>query len=272
MYYLSRMNHHQEETIPSTEPLPYELLPTDPTVSVDLKVKRKLPKGASFEVDYPALRETIKVLDGPDDTSNLTIHYRKSVGGFMTRGKYVSDGDDHSVEIRVGRPKGNQRTLQHELTHYIDISKNPTTRQEEIRAAIGGVALYTSTGITGVDLGLSLASLGTHSEYASNFLSADTLTTVNEVLYNSNAAGICGSLGTLAVGVAFYYAHKREIIARKGGRKEAPMVTSTPEIENPSTVEPSRVLRRSRQPRSHQTHHQGLIPIRHAAAHRRLGR
>lgn len=272
MYYVSRMNHHAQETISSSDSLPYELLPTDPTVIVDRKVKKKLPRGASFEVDYPALRETVKVLDGPEDTANLSIHYRKSVGGVMTRGKYYSDDSDHSIEIRIGSAKVMQRSLQHELTHYIDITKNPTTRSEEVRAAIGGTALYASFGMSIVNIPLSFAELGTHTQYASALISPDILTPVHETLNTANTVGIYGALGTLGVGLAFYYAHKREVIARKGGRIEAPIVASTPKIEHPTTIEPSRALRRSRQRLSRQTHHQNLIPIRHAAAHRRLGR
>lgn len=279
MYYGIPMTHHGENLpIVPDEQL---LLPTDPAISVDLSVRRKLPKGHSFEVDYLALRETIDALGGIEDASNLNIRYRTKVGGFMTRGRYYEvEGNDetqeseHFIDIRYASRKTTQRTLQHELTHYIDLSNNPSSKAEGIRAAIGGIALYTSFGITSANLAVSVTSLATRSELVGSLVEPQALNTINETLNTLNNIGSYGSLGTLALGMAFYYAHKREITARKGGKVEAPVVTSTRVLADPMAQDKRsiRALLRSHRQQPHQTHHQNLIPVRHAAAHRRLGR
>jgi hypothetical protein len=212
------------ETLPVEKPLSqYELLDTDPAVSVNLSMKNKLPQGEAFHVDYDALRKTLEAVEAPADNSGLSIEFGSDDLGIAINGSYSPS--DKAVSIaHKAEPLKVQKTLQHELRHYSDIVERPVTNSENIKNFIGSTANKSGIPLSGA---LTLANVGLFADKFVN-LNVNNYEFVNGVVNTSEIARniiLPVQIGALALS-GFYWFHNRERTARKAEKLKLPTVVS----------------------------------------------
>jgi hypothetical protein len=203
-------------------------LETDPQVSFDIALKNQLKPGTVIDIDYDALRKNIEQLDGPTDSSNLSIVIRpKGALGNKLRGAYHPD--EQHIEIMAKNQKQIQKTLQHEVRHYTDIIKNPITTAENTKNKIGQIASNLIDPFGYASGGLFLGNMALHNEYIRETLTQDAITpmdysTVQNYMEIAQGTSSVAAIGAAAVFGAFYLAHGRERTARKAERKSLPTI------------------------------------------------
>lgn len=217
----------------STSPLETSSHPctTDPSVSFDIDLKEKLHKDEVINVDYAALRQTLATFNAPSDSSELSIvvQTKKSMPEAASGVYYPPDKE---IDVVIDKPKKLQKTLQHELWHYADMTNNPPSSLEEkknLLGHIGGKALLpfsiTNAGLiifNGVTRSDSIA----NSVAESGIIDPSVYASAAEIMSNAQGIATVGVIGSYALYSACYTAHKRERTARKAEKETFPAIIS----------------------------------------------
>lgn len=189
---------------------------TDPAVIMDIGMGKVIPDGKVLEVDYPALRQTLKASGAPEDNSDLIVAIAPHHRFESLRGYHEVDSDEYRPEGEVGPvivigsnpgirkfgPAFTQSILQHELSHYVD-GQNGVPQ-----AALYGPANAIMARGRGLG-GFAVAS--TAIQYASyNFgpippgMSAETADKLYGLLDQATMAGTVAATGLIALASAYY--------------------------------------------------------------------
>lgn len=223
------------EAIPSMTPAVEPLLDTDPAISFDIKLKKQLKPGQIIDVDYPALRETLQLLDSPADNSDLSLTVRPKRGlGLSTYGQY-SRGANH-IDVTLRGKKTTQKVTQHELRHYTDMAKNPVTTSEDTGNAIGNLAGTVIMPTTFANIGLSATkealNVSDINQFATQSLGDENYATLLTHLELAHNTSIATSLSAIAIQGIFYWGNKRERTARKAEKVKAPRIITINKADN----------------------------------------
>ena len=209
----------------------YELLDTDPTVSVNISMKDTLSEDEEYHIDYNALRTTLHGVNAPADNSKLSIEFGsalpKSVGGMYRP-------EIQSIKLKhLPKSKKAQRVLQHELKHYVDMTENPITQADLTKNIIGQVSLNTFSASAIVTAGASSVETAVKliNKFKYNFTSDALETAANSYDTIQHISGPV-TLGALALS-GFYFFHNRELTARKAEKIDLPTVISKRQISTP---------------------------------------
>ena len=233
-----------------------EILDTDPAVSMSIDIGKDLQPGEVVDVDYEALRQTLAHTGAPTNNSRSSIHFATKMKSGV-RGHHQPVSRQTVVGFNRDRQEDMQRTLQHELTHYSDIMDNPVTESENRKYAIGQVSMRLVNYLLPAALTIDAASAasvvpGVKSGLSPSVMSEETYEATKNVIESAYFGSNAVLLGAVALSGAFYWANKRERLARKGGRKELPRVLSVNKEESDSSdtptavaAEPGRVVQRT---------------------------
>jgi hypothetical protein len=216
------------EASPDTSLETTPLLDTDPAISFDIDFKDQLKPGQVIDVDYPALRESIQLLDGPVDNSNLSMIIRTKRGLDRNTAGFYNRKDAH-IEVAFKREKSAQKTIQHELRHYTDMIQNPVSTPEMVGNLVGNLAGSAVTPTTIGNVGLLALKEVLHTpglDHAASQIGMDSSNYGNILSYLEFAQQTSSaiSLGVIALHGVFYYGNKRERTARKAERVKAPRI------------------------------------------------
>lgn len=195
---------------------------TDPIIAMDVKLKRDLNQSEVLHVDYAALRKTISTFRGPTDNSGLTVNlmHRSNMPSNIA-GSF--DPHNQSVEIKFRRaPAKNQKVLQHELWHYVDLTLSPATPLETGRVAVGNTLMRLTNPATVVTLGDIAIKIAALIIQQKGMLDPE----ISRAIIDSNIGVYTGRslFGLCAAGGLLYYTNPRECSARKRSREVLPQI------------------------------------------------
>lgn len=222
--------YHPTYTTRAPEMSATEILDTDPSVSLDVNIRKNLAPGETVDVNYPALRRTLHELDAPADNSNLKINFADK-SNIHAEGWHSPNALETAVKFKKNNPKSMQTMLQHELGHYVDYLSNPTEENELRKYAIGQKAQKAINYLAPVNAATTIGVVATFvpqtkDTLSPSIMSSETYDALAISIEMSQYGTAAASLGVLALGGSFYLANKRERTARKAQRKKLTQVVS----------------------------------------------